>query len=646
MFGSSLRPAPRGLFALILATALVGASCTGGAKPIPSPSAPALPEGGTLRIALPKGGFFSFFDQPIPTKKGLFHIEFDPAADVGPPATELFRCCLLRTLFSYNGHPTRQGGTKLHPDLAAGMPTVSPDLLTWTIRLKAGLHYGPPYQGTEITAKDVIRAVERQFIPNPPPLVAIFGPGTIGGLATDFNGITGTKEFGEGKADHISGLEAPDAHTLLVHLTHPEGDLPYLFSLEPTAPLPPGAADGHVATYGRFLVSSGPYMFEGSQNLDFSRPPKEQQPVSGFVPGESITLVRNPSWDPATDSLRKAYVDRMVFTIGGTVDDAYRAVSAGREDLVLDADPSAPVYERALTAPGARQHTYNELDDTIVYLVMNVAAPPFDDVHVRKAVSFAMEKSRLQQINAVLPQTGMGPFSQPIGHTIPDSMEDNLLVGYDPYPFDLSRAKEEMAQSTYDRNGDGICDAPACRNVYAAGRSDLPFFPKAARVIRDDLRKIGIDLHIDTFDDFQFMLSKVRDPKNHVPVTIGVRFAKDYPNATPFFTTVLSGASIFPNGSNLFLVGATSDQLAGWGYRTRTVPSIDARINQCVLEVGSVQTRCWADLDQVVMEEVVPYVPYLAGTETRIASTRVLNITYDQFADMPALDQIAVPPGS
>ena len=72
-----------------------------------------------------------------------------------------------------------------------------------------------------------------------------------------------------------------------------------------------GVAEGHTTNYGRVLVSSGPYMFEGSENLDFSVPAKDQEPVSGYVPGRSIVLVRNPSYDPATDGLRPAYPDRI-----------------------------------------------------------------------------------------------------------------------------------------------------------------------------------------------------------------------------------------------------------------------------------------------------------------------------------------------
>ena len=59
-----------------------------------------------------------------------------------------------------------------------------------------------------------------------------------------------------------------------------------------------GVAEGHDRNYGRFLVASGPYMFQGSETMDFSADPKDQTEAPGYVPGRQIVLVRNPSWTP------------------------------------------------------------------------------------------------------------------------------------------------------------------------------------------------------------------------------------------------------------------------------------------------------------------------------------------------------------
>ena len=61
--------------------------------------------------------------------------------------------------------------------------------------------------------------------------------------------------------------------------------------------------------------------------------------------------------------------------------------------------------------------------------------------------------------------------------------------------------------------------------------------------------------------------------------------------------------------------------------------------------------QCWADLDTYLMEEVVPWVPYLFDNNVVVLSANVTNYSFDQFAGLPALDHMAVevayaPPGS
>ena len=99
--------------------------------------------GGTLRAAVPD--------------IWATEVDLDPQGAYFTTSWELFRCCLLRTLYSYNGRPTEEGGMELRPDLATGLPQVSADGLTWTFRLREGLRYAPPFDDTQIVALDVVR---------------------------------------------------------------------------------------------------------------------------------------------------------------------------------------------------------------------------------------------------------------------------------------------------------------------------------------------------------------------------------------------------------------------------------------------------------------------------------------------------------
>ena len=55
-----------------------------------------------------------------------------------------------------------------------------------------------------------------------------------------------------------------------------------------------GAAEGHDKNYGRFLVATGPYEFEGADALDFSQPAADQTPVAGYTPGPLDRLGPQP----------------------------------------------------------------------------------------------------------------------------------------------------------------------------------------------------------------------------------------------------------------------------------------------------------------------------------------------------------------
>jgi peptide/nickel transport system substrate-binding protein len=572
----------------------------------------------------------------------------DPQKAYFGDSWELMRCCLLRTLLSYTGAPTAQGGAILHPDLAAAMPTVSGDGLTWTFRLKPGLHYAPPLEQVEIKAQDIIRALEREANPTT----------SAGGYAFYFSVIDGFDAYASGQADAISGLEAPDDHTLSVHLTASAGDLGERLALPAAAPVPPnptdpaatfGVATGHDDDDGGVLVASGPYMVEGSGDLDFSLPPGQQPALSGLVPGKAITLIRNPSWTPASDNLRGAYVDRIELSIGGTLEEAAAAVDAGRSDLVFYAGPPPqvpPDQIRDYQSDPTKGTVSVEPRDFLRYVSMNLAVPPFDDIHVRKAMNLVLNKARLQEIRG-------GPTSADvIGHIALNSLENNLLLNYDPYATpgsagSVDRARQEMALSDYDTDGDGICDAPACSGLLTLGLNTSPIFISQSQEIRKGLMEIGIRLQLKLVPPDQ-AFSELSDPKNHVALALTIAWGKDYVNASNYFVPLFAAASIGSPGSatNYSLLGATSEQLRTWGYRVTDVPSVDNRIDACLVQLGEAQLRCWADLDQYLMENVVPWVPYQSDEHVQVVPRRILGYSYDQFADLPALDQIALSPRS
>ncbi|MEX2420869.1 MAG: ABC transporter substrate-binding protein, partial [Actinomycetota bacterium] len=466
---------------------LVAGACTSGGERTAGNTPPAdpTPRGGTLRIAAP-----DFGASP----------ELDPQRAYGPE-WGLLRCCLLRTLYSYSGRPTEEGGGEPRPDLAVGPPEVSADGLTWTFRLRPGLRYAPPFEDTPITSLDLVRALERTArVTSPAAGYPFYYAGVINGF----------EDYGSGAADSIVGLETPDDRTLVVRLDRVTGDLVYRFSLPATAPIPEGADEGHDEDYARYVVASGPYMIEGSERLDFSAPPDEQEPAAGFVPAVRdedgaviepglLVLVRNPSWDPPTDQLRAAYADRIELTLGGLDEEEIaRHVDAAEVDLVFPSSSPFEQVARYRDDPALEDRVHEHPSDVFWSVTMNVAVPPFDDVYVRRAVARAIDRAALVELLSAPPY---GPFGFSWGevatHMAPDALEGRLLRAFDPYPYDPEAARAEMRASAYDRTGDGRCDAAACRNVRALVM-DEGVLPDQARAIKEDLFEVGIELVLRT----------------------------------------------------------------------------------------------------------------------------------------------------
>jgi peptide/nickel transport system substrate-binding protein len=570
--------------------------------------------GGTLRLAVE--GFSS----------GL-----DPQSEDAFSEAELFRCCLARTLYTYPGVATAEGGAVLRPDLAAAMPTVSQDGLTWTIRLKTGLRYAPPYDDIEITTGDFIRALERT---------------ARTGNASYHSGIEGFDAFAAGEADSIVGLEAPDDQTLRIRLTRPSGDLAARLSLPYATPIPPSASGARLGAvtdlggeYGPFLASSGPYMYEGSEDVDLATTPDERVAADGYDLPRSLTLVRNPSWDPASDPLRKAYADRIEFLAMGD-SESLRAVEKGDVDVSLAEVPPTEVerFEHRLEVRD-RLH-FNDTNGT-VYLSFNLALPPLDDVHVRRAINFVIDKASIA--NTARKQQGFGTSGVPAGHLLPDSFVNNLLVDYDPYGSagargDLASAKREMALSKYDEDGDGRCDGPVCDGLRFP---TTEYFPRIAEDIGRDLKQLGMGVSVDEVDVARYF-GEMTDPGAHNHLFINAWFT-DYLSSSTFMIPLFSGASIAERGNlNHSLLGAHSGQLRRWGYSITEVPTIDDVSEECLALVGASQVPCWAEADQVLMENMVPLAPLIRTTGAFLVSDRVTSFSYAQFSASPALDRIAV----
>lgn len=559
-----------------------------------------------------------------------FTNSFDPTGEYLGNMWAIYSSLMLRTLVGYN-HVAGPAGNVLRADLATEVPKASADGKTYTFTIKNGVKFGPPVN-REITSADVVTAMER-----------LANPKEGGQYAYYYAVIKGWKEFAEGKAKTISGISAPSDKTISFTLTAPTGDFLYRMAQPATAPMPKEVVScfaGKPGTYGRNIVSSGPYMFEGSDKVVISSC-KAIKPVSGFDGQTKMNLVRNPAYDASTDSkaAREALPDRFEFIVNTNADDIYEKTKRGDLETQI-ASPTPKVIREYVTDPKLKSRLKLNSSDSTNYITMNLTQPPFDDLHVRRAMNFVMDKTALIQ------SLGGSTIGQLAGHIAPDAMLNNLLKGYDPYKSpggrgDLEKAKAEMRKSKYDTDKDGICDADACNNILmiteanAASRALSP-------IVQTSAGKIGILFQINVING---AYPVIQNPSKNVPISVRPRWGKDYPDAYTFFGPLFDGRNIIPAGNtNYSLVGITpakAKQVKASGTVTG-VPSVDKDIDRCTVLVGAPRVKCFADLDRKLMETVVPWIPYVWRYQQHILGPTVTKWSFDQFSGDHGYAHVAV----
>jgi peptide/nickel transport system substrate-binding protein len=270
-----------------------------------------------------------------------------------------------RTLYGYNLAGPPEQRTVPVPDIASSYQ-LSADQRTYTFTLRPGVHYAPPVN-REVTAQDFITGIGRLYDRKTP---------SSGQQYADL--IAGAKRFGTGKAGRISGLAAPDARTLTITLDQPAGDFLSILTQSYFAPVP-GEYAAHYrvgANYDGHVVGSGPYS------------------LTTYVPGKTVVLDRNPNWDPATDPLRKAWVDRIQVKLEVGISSIQRAIEGEEADLSLESYvPQARVAALRADPERSRRLSVNTTG-SLLFLVLEThpKAGAIADVRVRRAVNYAIDK--------------------------------------------------------------------------------------------------------------------------------------------------------------------------------------------------------------------------------------------------------------
>jgi len=582
------------------------------------------------------------YDNGTPQKGGVWRVgveqsfgftnNFDPTGEYLGTGINIYENLMLRTLMGYR-HTAGASGNQLVGDLATDVPTPTDGGKTYTYKLRSGVKWGPPVNRA-VTSKDVAYAMQR-----------LANPKDGGQYSFYYTIIKGWDDYANGKAKTISGISTPNNNTVVFHLTEATGDFNYRMSMPATAPIPEEVAkcfEGKPGNYGRDVVSSGPYMLQGADKVKMS-PCSALKPMSGYdgANGTHIILVRNPNYNQSTDPYRKNYVDKFVFTVNSNADDIYNKVLAGQLDDELSS-PQPKTIRQYVTDPNLKKRLLPNVGDRTWYLTMNLTQPPFDDIHIRKAMNWILDKRAMQKAWG-------GPVVGSIAtHIVPPVLYNNGLAEYDPYSTpseagDLAKAQAEVKQSKYDPGKTGKCTASACKKVLMIGdvrAVDNRMIP----IIQAVGAKIGITF---TVRQINGAYTTIQTTNKNIPISERPGWGKDYADPYAFIGELFSGSAIIPTGNtNYSLVGVTpalnTSKKLGLKGNLNNVPSVDADIKACQPKIKQARIDCWEGVDKKLMTQVVPWVPYLWANNVTIVGPKVTHWQYDQYGDYTAYSQVAV----
>jgi len=559
-----------------------------------------------------------------------FTDNLDPTGEYLGNAWAILSNLLVRPLIGYK-HLAGAAGNALIGDLATDVPKPTDNGLTYTYHLRSGVKFGPPINRV-VTAKDVVYAMNRLADPKDGAEYGFY-----------YSVVKGFDDVVNGKAKTISGITAPNNNTVVVHLTQKTGDFNYRMAMPATAPIPPevGACfEGKPGNYGRDLISSSSYMIAGSAGKFTSC--SALKPFSGYAgaDGNHLNLVRNPNYNQSTDPYRKNYPDKFDFVINSNADDIFNKVQAGQYDDE-ESSPSPKTLRKYGTNANLKKMLQSNVGDRTWYLTMNLTQPPFDDIHVRKAMNYIMDKQALRLA------WGGAIQGQIATHIVPPVLYNGGLSEYDPYASpnesgSLQKAQAEMKKSKYS-NGTGMCSASACKGVLMIGDTralDNRMIP----VIQAAAKKIGITF---TVRQINGAYTTIQTTSKNIPISERPGWGKDYADASTFFNALFTSGAIIPQGNtNYSLVGITpalnTSKKLGVTGDLNNVPSVDKPIAACNAKLGQDRINCWEGVDKTLMTKVVPWVPYLWSNVIKILGPNVTHWNYDQFADDTAYSLVSV----
>lgn len=330
--------------------------------------------------------------------------------------------------------------TEIVPALAERWETSS-DGRTWTFHLRPGVLF---HDGTPCDAQAVKTSLERLLAPDHPLVFDKARPY-------------------QAAYQMIAAIETPQPDRVVLRLHHPSAVLLANLAMFSASIVSPAALQRYGAAFAEHPVGTGPF-----QLVQWDR--EEQIVCAAF----------DHHWRG------RPKIDHLIWL--PVRENATRVQRLQRGEIHL-ADNLTPVELDAL-ARDPQIVLQEQVGLNVAYLSMNLDKPPLDDLRLRKAIYQAIDKQALIQV-------GYGGHAQPATSLVPPAM-----WGHDPtlpdLPFDPEAAQQLLRQAADER---GL--VLPLRLSLAVMNQARPYLPQPLAVqgfIKDSLRRIGIDLVIETRD--------------------------------------------------------------------------------------------------------------------------------------------------
>lgn len=473
------------------------------------------------------------------------------------------------------GFPEKAGaaGSQLYPIGATAFPTVSKDGKTYTFHIRAGMKFS---DGSPVNAASYQRAFERTLSPKMGSAV-----GVNIGLQDE---IVGGAAFFNGKASSISGVKA-SGNTLTVKLTKPNATFVSQLGMQ----------------WFTATKANTKYTSQGLQTFPSAGP----YYIASRDPGRSTVLKRNPYYK----GNRPANPDEIVFTPNVDPDQSLLQVKSGAIDL--DITGNVPTSSASL----AKQYGVNKSrfkvgpTSCMSYMSMNNARPPFDNLALRKAVNWAIDRPAQVRL--------LGAYA--------GKRTDQILVpgipGYKPYNvYALKGADVSKAKAV---GGSAIASAPTINFVHTTSQVST----NRAQVAEYNLKQAGFKINDQPTPATTFY-QVVGKRGTDYNMTSNGGWCADYFDPYDYINVIFNGRNIQAN-NNPF-------------YSYFNNATFNAQMDAAANLSGAARAKAYAKLDQDLMVKYAPVVPYLINNDHFFTSARLKNWIYSTYFGEPYFNALTV----